>query len=116
MNITEEEIIQENNEIENENEDGVDKLIDNALILDNNQSRMNIIQKMKEYKLFDLNWENSYAERFNKILNKYRNGLNNNENEETINYIKTDKYRDTSSENINKNFVSFNYKSKQNVK
>ena len=119
-NLNEEEnMIIENNEIENENEndEAVDKLIDSALILDNNQSRMNIIEKMKEYKLFDLNWENSYYERFNKILNKYRNGLNNNnENEETINYIKTDKYRDTSSENINKNFVSFNYKSKQNVK
>ena len=118
LNITEEEIIQENNEIENENEDGVDKLIDNALILDNNQSRMNIIEKMKEYKLFDLNWENSYAERFNKILNKYRNGLNNNnENEETINYYKTDKYRDSNTENnINKNLSNINYKSKQNVK
>ena len=31
LNITEEEIIQENNEIENENEDGVDKLIEEAL-------------------------------------------------------------------------------------
>ena len=118
LNIPEEEIIQEYNEIENENEDGVDKLIDNALILDNNQSRMNIIEKMKEYKLFDLNWENSYAERFNKILNKYRNGLNNNnENEETINYYKTDKYRDSNTENnINKNLSNINYKSKQNVK
>ena len=79
---------------------------------------MNIIEKMKEYKLFDLNWENSYAERFNKILNKYRNGLNNNnENEETINYYKTDKYRDSNTENnINKNLSNINYKSKQNVK
>ena len=118
-NLNEEEnaVINENEELQNEEgESGIDKLIDNALILDENQSRLNILEKMKEYKLFDLNWENSYYERFNKILNKYRNGLNNNENEETINYIKTDKYRDTSSENINKNFVSFNYKSKQNVK
>ena len=104
-------IIAEN--YENENEDGVDKLVDNVLILDNNQSRMNIIEKMKEYKLFDLNWENSYSERFNKILNKYRNGNNN--NEETINYYKTDKNRDTNTE-INKNYENINYKSKQNIK
>ena len=97
-NINEEEnpVINENDEIQNE-DNGIDKIIDNALLLDDNQSRLNILEKMKEYKLFDLNWENSYYERFNKILNKYRNGLNNNENEETINYIKTDKYRDTSS-------------------
>ena len=112
-NLNEEDnnIIAEN--YENENEDGVDKLVDNVLILDNNQSRMNIIEKMKEYKLFDLNWENSYSERFNKILNKYRNGNNN--NEETINYYKTDKNRDTNTE-INKNYENINYKSKQNIK
>ena len=112
-NLNEEDnnIIAEN--YENENEDGVEKLVDNVLILDNNQSRMNIIEKMKEYKLFDLNWENSYSERFNKILNKYRNGNNN--NEETINYYKTDKNRDTNTE-INKNYENINYKSKQNIK
>ena len=63
-NLNEEEnMIIENNEIENENEndEAVDKLIDSALILDNNQSRMNIIEKMKEYKLFDLNWDVSFA-------------------------------------------------------
>ena len=112
----EENILVENYENENnENDDGVDKLVDNVLILDNNQSRMNIIEKMKEYKLFDLNWENSYAERFNKILNKYRNGINNNDNEETINYYKTDKVRDTNIEN-NKNLTNINFKSKANVK
>lgn len=111
-----ENILVENYENENnENDDGVDKLVDNVLILDNNQSRMNIIEKMKEYKLFDLNWENSYAERFNKILNKYRNGINNNDNEETINYYKTDKVRDTNIEN-NKNLTNINFKSKANVK
>ena len=112
-NLNEEDnnIIAEN--YENENEDGVDKLVDNVLILDNNQSRMNIIEKMKEYKLFDLNWENSYSERFNKILNKYRNGNNN--NEETINYYKTDKNRDTNTEK-NKNYENINYKTKQNIK
>ena len=117
-NYEEENIIRENyeneNENENENEDGVDKLIDNALILDNNQSRMNIIEKMKEYKIFDLNWENSYVERFNKILNKYRNG-NNNENEETINYYKSDKNRETNTD-INKNYSNINYKSKPSAK
>jgi len=110
----EENILVENYENENNaNDDGVDKLVDNILVLDNNQSRMNIIEKMKESKLFDLNWENSYVERFNKILNKYKNGINNNDNEETINYYKTDK--NSSIEN-NKNFTNINYKSKPNVK
>ena len=111
-NILVENYENENENNENENGDGVDKLVDNVLILDNNQSRMNIIEKMKEYKLFDLNWENSYTERFNKILNKYKNGINNNENEETINYYKP---RDTNSEN-NKNIINNNFKSKPNVK
>ena len=110
----EENILVENYENENNaNDDGVDKLVDNILVLDNNQSRMNIIEKMKESKLFDLNWENSYVERFNKILNKYKNGINNNDNEETINYYKTDK--NSSIEN-NKNLTNINYKSKPNVK
>ena len=114
-NLNEEEnIMGENYENENnENEDGVDKLVDNVLILDNYQSRMNIIEKMKEYKLFDLNWENSYTEKFNKILNKYRNVINNNnDNEETINYYKA---RETNTDN-NKNFTNNNFKSKQTVK
>ena len=114
-NLNEEEnIMGENYENENnENEDGVDKLVDNVLILDNYQSRMNIIEKMKEYKLFDLNWENSYTEKFNKILNKYRNVINNNnDNEETINYYKA---RDTNTDN-NKNITNNNFKSKQTVK
>ena len=117
-NLNEEDnnIIAEN--YENENEDGVDKLVDNVLILDNNQSRMNIIEKMKEYKLFDLNLENSYAERFNKILNKYRTGFNNNDNEETINYNKTEKNRENNLDNNinNINNTNANFKSKSNVK
>ena len=121
-NLNEEEniLMNENYEQENENpnEDGVDKLIDSALILDNHQSRMNIIEKMKEYKLFDLNWENSYAERFNKILNKYRTGFNNNDNEETINYNKTEKNRENNIDNNinNLNYTNANFKSKSNAK
>ena len=113
-NQIEEENIIINENIENENEEGVDKLIDNALILDNHQSRMNIIEKMKEYKLFDLNWENSYSERFNQILNKYKNGINNN-NEETINYYKTDKNRETNTE-INQNYANANYRRQTNIR
>jgi len=121
-NLNDEEniLMNENYEQENENpnEDGMDKLIDSALILDNNQSRMNIIEKMKEYKLFDLNWENSYAERFNKILNKYRTGFNNNDNEETINYNKTEKNRENNIDNNinNLNYTNANFKSKSNAK
>ena len=113
-NQIEEENIIINENIENENEEGVDKLIDNALILDNHQSRMNIIEKMKEYKLFDLNWENSYSERFNQILNKYKNGINSN-NEETINYYKTDKNRETNTE-INQNYANANYRRQTNIR
>ena len=81
-------------DIYNDNENnGIDKLLDNLLVLDYNQSRMNVLEKMKEYKLFSLNDENNYNNRFNKILNKYKNGINNENNEETINYYynRTDK-------------------------
>ena len=81
-------------DIYNDNENnGLDKLLDNLLVLDYNQSRMNVLEKMKEYKLFSLNDENNYNNRFNKILNKYKNGINNENNAETINYYynRTDK-------------------------
>ena len=107
----------ENNE-ENENNEGTNKLIENLIILDNNQSRMNVIEKMKEYKLFDLNWENSYTERFNQIMSKYKfsGGSNNYNNEETINYYKTDKNRESNNIYINNennpNYGNINYKSR----
>ena len=115
MNEEENVVINENDEIQNE--DGIDRLIDNALILDDTQSRLNILEKMKEYKLFDLNWENSYSDRFNKILNKYRSGFNNmNDNEETINYNKTEKNRDNSINEMNQNYTNGNFKTKPNMK
>lgn len=117
-NINEEEnpVINENDEIQNE-DNGIDKIIDNALLLDDNQSRLNILEKMKEYKLFDLNWENSYSDRFNKILNKYRSGFNNlNDNEETINYNKTEKNKESSIMDINQNYTNGNFKNRQNMK
>ena len=118
-NLNEEEnaVINENEELQNEEgESGIDKLIDNALILDENQSRLNILEKMKEYKLFDLNWENSYTERFNKILNKYRSGFNNlNNNEETNNYNKSEKNLESNIE-INQNYTNGNFKTKPNIK
>ena len=82
---------------DNENDNNImEKLFDNLLVLDNNQSRLNVIEKMKEYKLFTLNSGNNYNERFNKILNKYKNGINNETNGDTINYLynKTDKIGD----------------------
>ena len=88
------------NENENENND-LGRLLDNLLVLDNNQSRLNVIEKMKEYKLFSLNDDNNYTERFNKIINKYKNGLNNNDNDETINYY-YDKDRENSTNMNNK--------------
>ena len=100
--IEKDQIIEYNNnnyDIDNENEnDYIEKIFDNLLVLDNNQSRLNVIEKMKEYKLFTLNDENSYNNRFNKILNRYKNG----NDEETINYYydRTDKNRDN---NINTN-------------
>jgi len=117
-NINEEEnpVINENDEIQNE-DNGIDKIIDNALLLDDNQSRLNILEKMKEYKLFDLNWENSYSDRFNKILNKYHSGFNNlNDNEETINYNKTEKNKESSIMDINQNYTNGNFKNRQNMK
>ena len=115
MNEEENVVINENDEIQNE--EGIDRLIDNALILDDTQSRLNILEKMKEYKLFDLNWENSYSDRFNKILNKYRSGFNNmNDNEETINYNKTEKNRDNSINEMNQNYTNVNFKTKPNMK
>ena len=100
--IEKDQIIEYNNnnyDIDNENEnDYIEKIFDNLLVLDNNQSRLNVIEKMKEYKLFTLNDENSYNNRFNKILNRYKNG----NDEETINYYydRTDKNKDN---NINTN-------------
>ena len=83
--IEEEQINEYDIENDNENENnGIDKLLDNLLLLDSNQRRMNVLDKMKEYKLFSLN--ENYSERFNKILNKYKNGTNN-DNTETLNYI-----------------------------
>jgi hypothetical protein len=100
--IEKEQIIEYNNnnyDIDNENEnDYIEKIFDNLLVLDNNQSRLNVIDKMKEYKLFSFNDDNSYNNRFNKILNRYKNG----NDEESINYYYngTDKNRDN---NINTN-------------
>jgi hypothetical protein len=98
--IEKEQIIEYNNnnyDIDNEN-DYIEKIFDNLLVLDNNQSRLNVIDKMKEYKLFSFNDDNSYNNRFNKILNRYKNG----NDEESINYYYngTDKNRDN---NINTN-------------
>jgi len=115
MNEEENVVINENDEIQNE--EGIDRIIDNALILDETQSRLNILEKMKEYKLFDLNWENSYSDRFNRILNKYRSGFNNmNDNEETINYNKTEKNRENSINEMNQNYTNGNFKTKPNMK
>ena len=100
-NYIEEEQINEY-DIDNENDNnGIGRLLDNLLVLDNNQSRLNVIEKMKEYKLFSLNDDNNYSDRFNKIINKYRNGVNN-DNAETINYYydKADKSGENHS-NIN---------------
>ena len=110
-------------DIDNENEtNGIDKLLDNLLVLDNNQSRLNVIEKMKEYNLFSLNDINSYNERFNKLLNKYKNGINSDNNGETINYYynKTDKNGDNNINNINNinnktsmgSYKNLNYNSK----
>ena len=110
-------------DIDNENEtNGIDKLLDNLLVLDNNQSRLNVIDKMKEYNLFSLNDINSYNERFNKLLNKYKNGINSDNNGETINYYynKTDKNGDNNMNNINNinnktsmgSYKNLNYNSK----
>ena len=116
--LNEEENYEHENNEENENNEGTNKLIENLIILDNNQSRMNVIEKMKEYKLFDLNWENSYTERFNQIMSKYKfsGGSNNYNNEETINYYKTDKNRESNNIYINNennpNYGNINYKSR----
>ena len=80
---------------------------------------MNVLEKMKEYKLFSLNDENNYNDRFNKIINKYKNGINN-DNNETINYYynKTDKNGDNNNinniNNINNkmSYTNINYNSK----
>ena len=120
-NYIEEEQINEydiENENGNENND-IDKLYDNLLLLDSNQRRMNVLEKMKEYKLFSLNDENNYNDRFNKIINKYKNGINN-DNNETINYYynKTDKNGDNNNinniNNINNkmSYTNINYNSK----
>ena len=120
-NYIEEEPINEydiENENGNENND-IDKLYDNLLLLDSNQRRMNVLEKMKEYKLFSLNDENNYNDRFNKIINKYKNGINN-DNNETINYYynKTDKNGDNNNinniNNINNkmSYTNINYNSK----
>ena len=108
------------NETDNENEStnaGLEKLLDNLLVLDYNQSRMNVLEKMKEYKLFSLNDENNYNERFNKILNKYKNIINNDNNDETINYYydKTERNADNNLNNINNktgSYSNLNYNSK----
>ena len=110
-------------DIDNENENnGIDKLLDNLLVLDNNQSRLNVIDKMKEYNLFSLNDANSYNDRFYKILNKYKNGINSDNTGETINYYynKTDKNGDNNMNNINNinnkasvgSYKNLNYNSK----
>ena len=96
-------------DIYNDNENnGLDKLLDNLLVLDYNQSRMNVLEKMKEYKLFSLNDENNYNNRFNKILNKYKNGINNDNYAETINYYynRTDK---PANGNVNNKISSASY-------
>ena len=74
---------------------------------------------MKEYKLFSLSDDNNYSDRFNKIINKYKNGINGNDNNETINYYydKNDKERDTNINNMkNKtninSFANLNFNSK----
>ena len=92
-------------DIENENENnGIEKLLDNLLLIDSNQRRMNVLAKMKDYKLFSLYDDNNYNDRFNKIINKYKNGINN-DNTETINYYynKTDKNGDNNINNSNSN-------------
>ncbi len=99
-------------DIDNENEStnaGLEKLLDNLLVLDYNQSRMNVLEKRKEYKLFSLSDENNYNERFNKILNKYKNILNNDNNGETINYYynKTERNADNNMNNINNKTGSY---------
>ena len=106
------------NENENNNND-LARLFDNLLVLDNNQSRLNVIEKMKEYKLFSLNDDNNYSDRFNKIINKYKNGINGNDNNETINYYydKNDKERDNNINNMNNktninSFTNLNLNSK----
>ena len=113
----EEEQINESDIDNNDNENnGIDKLLDNLLLLDSNQSRMNVLEKMKEYKLFSLYDENNYNDRFNKILNKYKNGINNDNNGETINYY-YNKANNPGDNNINTkinngSFSNLNYNSK----
>jgi len=116
--IEKDQILEYNNnnyDIDNENEnDYIEKIFDNLLVLDNNQSRLNVIDKMKEYKLFSFNDDNSYNNRFNKILNRYKNG----NDEETFNnyYNRTDKNRDNNTNsNLNNrmndgNYSNVNYK------
>ena len=63
------------------------ELFDNLLILDSDYRRSNIIDKMKEIKLFTFNDENNYSNRFNEIMNKYKY-----DGENTINiFPKTEK-------------------------
>ena len=116
--IEKDQILEYNNnnyDIDNENEnDYIEKIFDNLLVLDNNQSRLNVIDKMKEYKLFSFNDDNSYNNRFNKILNRNKNG----NDEETFNnyYNRTDKNRDNNTNsNLNNrmndgNYSNVNYK------
>ena len=108
---------QVNEDIENENENnGIEKLLDNLLLLDSNQRRMNVLEKMKDYKLFSLYDDNNYNDRFNKIINKYKNGMNN-DNTETINYYynKTDKNGDNNINNSNTNNNKTNMASYTNI-
>ena len=125
--IEEEQINEYNNnyDMDNDNDNIIDKLLDNLLVLDYNQSRLNVIDKMKQYKLFSLNNENNYNDKFNKIINKYKNEINN-DNEETVNYYynKTDKNLNNNLNNNNINdinninnnkvnsYTNFNYNSK----
>lgn len=110
--IEKDQILEYNNnnyDIDNENEnDYIEKIFDNLLVLDNNQSRLNVIDKMKEYKLFSFNDDNSYNNRFNKILNRNKNG----NDEETFNnyYNRTDKNRDNNTNsNLNNRMNDGNY-------
>ena len=75
--------ISDTNDDNKENND-LNKLLDKMLLLDNDYSRMNVIDKMKEYKLYSFNYEDNYSERFQKILNKYKNGNSNDIKDEEI--------------------------------
>ena len=107
MNKTNTNLIEEEEKVnyydlDNDNDNNIiEKLFDNLLVLDSNQSRLNVIEKMKEYKLFSLSNGNNYNDRFNKILNKYKNGINNEFNGDNINYLynKTDKNLDNNKMN-----------------